>query len=64
MAYGLLECPMCGKKFICSDVGTWVYKIGYMKKKSAQFSSTVFCSYTCYRKAQSENPRANYNRVK
>ena len=64
MAYGLLECPMCGKKFICNDVGTWVYKIGYMKKKSAQFSSAVFCSYTCYRKAQSENPRANYNRVK
>lgn len=64
MSYGLIKCPICGKNFICNDRSAWVYKIGYMKTKYAEYVDTIFCSYTCYRKAQAQNPRANYTRVK
>lgn len=70
MAYGLLVCPVCGKKFVCGDVKQWVYKLTVTKPKHRQkegeskSETQVCCSYTCYNKAMEKKPRGNYIRVK
>lgn len=43
-------CPVCGKEFICYLKEQWTYK-GYFDGEK------VFCSWTCMRKAESEEEK-------
>ena len=54
-AVGLHEhtCKVCGKKFECFT--DYVYK----KRKNNKGSYYYFCSYTCYRKDESNRVRSN-----
>lgn len=47
-------CPVCHKKYILYNAKEWAYKA--WKKKGTSRNLIYFCSWTCVRKYEKENP--------
>lgn len=45
----LIACDECGKSFLCTDVGRWVYKMSSGKRIK------YFCSWKCLRACEKKH---------
>ena len=55
MVYTGKQCPVCGKDFWLSDASMWSYKKP-RRGKNKSMHPLYFCSWTCMRKWEKDNP--------